>query len=65
MGLSDILKKVVGWIKEEKSISKKEIMSRLGWGRGIKWTPYRRALLQNPNISDVMNHQPMYCWRDK
>jgi len=60
-----ILKDIIGWIKEEKSISKKEIMSRLGWGRGIRWTPYRRALLKNPNIYDVMNQQPMYCWRDR
>ena len=40
-------------------------MSRLGWGRGIKWTPYRRALLKNPNIYDVMDQQPMYYWKDE
>ncbi len=34
---------------------KKEIMDFLGWGRGIKWSPYRRALMLHPNIFDVMD----------
>ena len=36
-------------------MSKKEMMNFVGWGRGIKWTPYRRALMNHPNIYDVMD----------
>ena len=37
-------------------------MDFVGWGRGIKWTPYRRALMNHPNIYDVMDEQPKYIW---
>ena len=41
------------------------MMDFVGWGRGIKWTPYRRALMNHPNIYDVMDQQPMYYWKDE
>ena len=65
MGESDTFKKIVGWIKEEKVLRKDQIMTKLGWGRGIKWTPYRRALMKHPNIFDVKNERPAYCWKEK
>ena len=62
MGDSEKLQEIIEFIKRYKSVTKKEMMDFLGWGRGIKWTPYRRALMKHTNIYDVMNHQPMYCW---
>ena len=64
MGESDTFKKIVEWIKEEKVLSKSQIMKKLGWGRGIKWTPYRRALMKHPNIYDTFQEYPIYCWKD-
>ena len=62
MGDSDKLKEIVGWIRDNKSMTKSEIISSLGWGRGIKWSPYRRALMNHPNICDVNSNEPKYCW---
>jgi dsDNA-binding SOS-regulon protein len=64
MGNSEKLKEIIGWIKDNKSMTKKEIMTKLGWGRGIKWTPYRRALMNHPNIYDENNSEPTYNWKD-
>ena len=64
MGDSDKLKEIIGWIKDRKRITKTEIMTNLNWGRGIKWTPYRRALMNHPNIFDVYDSEPVYIWRD-
>ena len=65
MGNSDALNKIVNNIKKNKSMTKREVMSKLDWGRGIKWTPYRRALMNHPNIYDVNDYEPSYIWRDK
>ena len=62
MGESDKLKEIIEFIKRYKSVTKKEMMNFVGWGRGIKWTPYRRALMNHPNIYDVMDEQPKYIW---
>ena len=40
-------------------------MRMLGWGIGIKLTPYRRALMNHPNIFDVRDKYPIYCWNEK
>ena len=64
MGDSDKLKEIIGWIKDRKRITKTEIMTNLNWGRGIKWTPYRMALMNHPNIFDVYDSEPVYIWRD-
>ncbi len=45
MGNSKRLKEIIFWIKDNKSMTKLEIISRLGWGRGIKWTSYRRKYI--------------------
>ena len=60
MGNSDALNKIVNNIKKNKSMTKREVMSKLDWGRGIKWTPYRRALMNHPNIYDVIDYEPSY-----
>ena len=64
VGESETLKKIINWIKKQKKMTKKEIITSLGWGVGIKWSPYRRALLTNPNIYDSMTKYPTYNWID-
>ena len=64
MGDSDKLNEIIGWIKNNKSITKQNIMNNLNWGRGIKWTPYRRALMNHPNIFDVNDSEPTYIWKE-
>ena len=63
-GDSEALNKMVEWIKKEGQISKKDLIRSVGWGRGIKWTPYRRALLNHPNIFDMNSDTSTYCWRN-
>ena len=60
---TDKFKEIVGWIKSAGRLSKEEVIDRLGWGRGIKWTPYRRALMNHPNIFDVQDSTPHYCYK--
>lgn len=62
MGDSDKLKEIIDFIKKGPA-TKKEIMEFVGWGRGIKWTPYRRALMNHPNIFDVLDEHPKYIWK--
>ena len=64
MGDSDKLKEIVEFIKKSGSVTKKEMMNFVGWGRGIKWTPYRRALMNHPNIYDIMDEYPVYTWKN-
>ena len=40
------------------------MVNYLGWGRGIKWSPYRRAILKHPNIFDTMSEHPNYVWKE-
>ena len=63
MGNSNKLNEIIGWIKDNKSITKQEIMQNLNWGRGIKWTPYRSALMNHTNIYDVNDSIPTYTWK--
>ena len=63
MGDTDKLKEIIEFIRKG-AATKQQIMDYLGWGRGIKWSPYRRALMNHPNIFDVMDEYPMYIWRD-
>jgi hypothetical protein len=62
MGDSGKLKEIIGWIKDRKRITKTEIMTNLNWGRGIKWSPYRRALMLHPNIFDIKDPFPVYTY---
>ena len=63
MGDTGKLKEIIEFIKKG-SATKKDIMNFVGWGRGIKWTPYRRALMNHPNIFDTMDEYPTYIWSD-
>ena len=64
MSDTDVLKDLVKFIKDNKKVSKKQIMEKPGWGRGIKWTPYRRGLMNHPNIFDTINENPEYNWKE-
>jgi hypothetical protein len=64
MGESEKLKEIIEFIKKSKSVTKYEMTKFVGWGRGIKWTPYRRALMNHPNIFDRMDEHPTYCWKE-
>ena len=58
-------KKLIEAIKERGSITKIDLFKDYcGWGRGIKWTSYRRALMEHPNIFDTMDKYPKYIWSD-
>ena len=63
MGDSIKLKEIIDFIKKGPA-TKKQLMDFVGWGRGIKWTPYRRALMDHPNIFDTMDEYPTYIWDD-
>jgi hypothetical protein len=64
MSDSDKFKEIVEFIKTNKEVRKIDLMDWLCWGRGIKWTPYRRALMNHPNIYDINGSNPTYCWKD-
>ena len=64
MGDSTRFQDILGFIQKNKSVTKKELIEFVGWGRGIKWTPYRRALMKHPNVYDVMGTEPKYVWRN-
>jgi hypothetical protein len=57
--------RLINVIKLKGQVTKKELFnSYLGWGRGIKFGPYRRALLNHENIYDTIDPTPYYCWID-
>ena len=62
---SKTMVKLISIIKNSSNgISKAELFSHLGWGRGIKFSPYRRALMKHKNIFDVGRKTPLYIWKD-
>jgi hypothetical protein len=65
VGETEKVDEIIEWIKTEGIISKKNLIDRLNWGVGIKFTQYRRRLLTNPNIYDTISEYPNYCWRPK
>jgi hypothetical protein len=63
---SDVTEKLISVIKMKGQVTKQELFnSYLGWGRGIKFGPYRRALLRHKNIYDTIDSTPYYCWIDE
>ena len=64
MKFSKKLNELIDFIKENGSVTKREVMEFLGWGRGIKFTPYRRSLMAHPNIYDVNGSIPKYIWKE-
>lgn len=54
--------RIIGMIRQRGVMTKSEIMAELNWGRGIGFTPYRRAMLAHPNIYDLAGEYPTYAW---
>ena len=52
-------------VRESNGITKEEIIKKLRWGGGITWTPYRRILMDDPNIYDESDSIPTYHWKDE
>lgn len=50
------------FIRSNSPVTKAAMIKSLNWGRGIAWTPYRRALLNHPNIFDATGKDAMYQW---
>lgn len=62
---SKVMKQLVSIIKDNTNgISKQEMFKQLNWGRGIKFSPYRRGLMQHKNIFDVGRKTPLYIWKE-
>ena len=55
---------MIDYIRENKIVTKADIIEKTGWGRGIKFSPYRKALMDHPHIFDKMGMLPHYIWKD-
>ena len=64
MGNSDKFKEILDFIRKSGYTTKKDVNNFVGWGRGIKWSPYRRALMNHPNVYDVKGEEPKYVWKE-
>ena len=64
MSNTEKLFEIVEYIRKNKTVTKQDMVNYLGWGRGIKWSPYRRAILKHPNIFDTMSEHPNYVWKE-
>ena len=49
--------------KRSVGITKEKLFKTRGWGRGMKWTPYRQRLLSHGAIYDVGGEIPMYFFK--
>lgn len=62
---TDAYHRLVNLVQASGRMTKRELMtSHLNWGRSLPFTPYRRALLDHPNIFDEMGPDPAYVWKD-
>ena len=64
MSDTKVLQGIIEFIKKNKVVSKLDIMHKLNWSRGIKWSPYRRALMNHSNIFELKESIPKYCWKE-
>ena len=51
-------------LKEAGSLTKRELISQR-WGSCIKFTQYRRALMEHPNVMDTHQRISTYQWVEK
>jgi len=61
VGDTDTLKRIVNFIQTNRSVTKRQVTDYLEWGVNIKWSGYRNALREHPNIRFTKNR---YEWRD-
>jgi hypothetical protein len=59
----DKVEEIKKHIREAGVISKKDLMKKMGWGVAIKWNKYRSAVLDDPEIFDVIDKEPKYVYR--
>lgn len=52
---TETMDRIVEFIKQNKSVSKKDIMEYLGWGVRIPWSPYRNMLRKEKGIRFTKN----------
>lgn len=52
---TDSYKEIVKYIKQNKSVTKNDILEHLGWGVRIAWSPYRNLLREEKNIVFLKN----------
>jgi hypothetical protein len=52
---TETMDRIVNYIKQNKSVSKKDIMEYLGWGVRIPWSPYRNMLRKEQGIYFTKN----------
>ena len=61
----DGMQNLIERIKEQQEIhgecSKKRLIRQF-WGNGIKFAPYRRALMEHPNVRDKSSRISTYVW---
>lgn len=58
------MKNLLADIKKYGELTKRELITQR-WGSGIKFTPYRRALMNHPNIKDKNQSISTYVWVDE
>ena len=56
--------KVLKELKEAGSMTKRELITQR-WGSGIKYTQYRRALMEHPKVSDKKQRISQYFWDEE
>lgn len=67
---------IIAYIKKMKQVSKSQLLKHLGWGVGIKFSNYRKYIMDNPNVEvtrfpdkifegDFYNKQTeYYVWKE-
>jgi len=58
------MKKLLDDLKDKGTMTKRELITQR-WGSGIKFTQYRRALMEHPNVMDTHQRISTYQWVDK
>jgi len=57
----DGMRKLLDDLKDKGTMTKRELITQR-WGSGIKFTPYRRALMEHPNVMDSHQRISTYQW---
>ena len=55
------MRKLLDDLKDKGSMTKRQLITQR-WGSGIKFTPYRRALMEHPNVMDTHQRISTYQW---
>ena len=61
-GMQKLIQRIKDMQQEHGICTKKHLIKQF-WGNGIKFAPYRRALMKHPNIRDEHNRISGYTWK--